>query len=39
MGFITAAAVNQLADQIPNDYGRYLKDLLREMPHPSVEAQ
>ena len=27
MGFITAAQVEQLAQKLPNDYGRYLKDL------------
>jgi glucose-1-phosphate thymidylyltransferase len=30
MGFITAEQVEQLADQIPNDYGRYLKAVIRE---------
>jgi glucose-1-phosphate thymidylyltransferase len=30
MGFITAAQVEQLAQKLPNDYGRYLKNLLRE---------
>jgi glucose-1-phosphate thymidylyltransferase len=30
MGFITAEQVEQLADDIPNDYGRYLKAVIRE---------
>ena len=30
MGFITAAQVEQLAQKLPNDYGRYLKELIRE---------
>jgi glucose-1-phosphate thymidylyltransferase len=30
MRFITAAQVEQLAQKLPNDYGRYLKNLLRE---------
>jgi glucose-1-phosphate thymidylyltransferase len=30
MGFITAAQVEQLADKIPNDYGRYLKAVIEE---------
>ena len=30
MGFITASQVEQLAQKLPNDYGRYLKDLIRE---------
>ena len=30
MGFITAEQVEQLADKIPNDYGRYLKAVIRE---------
>lgn len=30
MGYITRAEVEALAGQLPNDYGRYLKDLLRE---------
>jgi glucose-1-phosphate thymidylyltransferase len=30
MGFITAAEVDQLAQKLPNDYGRYLRDLIRE---------
>jgi len=34
MGFITAEQVGQLADEIPNDYGRYLKDVVREMTTP-----
>lgn len=35
MGYITKAEVEALAGQLPNDYGRYLKDLLRE-PGPSA---
>jgi glucose-1-phosphate thymidylyltransferase len=34
MGYISSAQVENLASQLPNDYGRYLKDLLRE-PGPS----
>jgi glucose-1-phosphate thymidylyltransferase len=30
MGFITAEQVQQLADKIPNDYGSYLKAVIRE---------
>jgi glucose-1-phosphate thymidylyltransferase len=30
MGYITATDVEALAAKLPNDYGRYLKDLLRE---------
>ena len=30
MGFITASQVEQLAQNLPNDYGRYLKELIRE---------
>ena len=30
MGFITAEQVEQLADKIPNDYGHYLKAVIRE---------
>jgi glucose-1-phosphate thymidylyltransferase len=30
MGFITTEQVEQLADRIPNDYGRYLKAVIRE---------
>jgi glucose-1-phosphate thymidylyltransferase len=30
MGFITAEQVKELADQIPNDYGRYLKAVIQE---------
>ncbi len=34
MGFITADQVARLADMIPNDYGRYLKDVVRELTLP-----
>jgi glucose-1-phosphate thymidylyltransferase len=30
MGFIAASQVEQLAQNLPNDYGRYLKELIRE---------
>lgn len=30
MGFISAAQVERLAQQLPNDYGAYLKNLIRE---------
>jgi glucose-1-phosphate thymidylyltransferase len=36
MGYITAAQVEALAAKLPNDYGRYLKDLLREPGLPSL---
>jgi glucose-1-phosphate thymidylyltransferase len=38
MGFLTAEEVERLADQFPNDYGRYLKAVIREttmFPPPS----
>jgi glucose-1-phosphate thymidylyltransferase len=38
MGFITAEQLDRLADQIPNDYGSYLKEVVREatwLPAPS----
>jgi glucose-1-phosphate thymidylyltransferase len=38
MGFITAEQLDRLADQIPNDYGSYLKEAVREatrLPAPS----
>ena len=38
MGFLTAEQVERLADQFPNDYGRYLKAVIREttmLPAPS----
>jgi glucose-1-phosphate thymidylyltransferase len=34
MGFITAEQVERLADKLPNDYGRYLKEMLREASPP-----
>jgi glucose-1-phosphate thymidylyltransferase len=37
MGFITAAKVEQLAQHLPNDYGRYLTDLVRESAPPLAE--
>jgi glucose-1-phosphate thymidylyltransferase len=30
MGFITAAQVEQIAQKLPNDYGRYLNEMIRE---------
>ncbi len=33
MGFISVEEVEQLADKIPNDYGRYLKAVIRENRH------
>ena len=38
MGFITAAQLEQLAKKLPNDYGRYLKDLIREADSSFAEA-
>ena len=38
MGFISAEQVEQLADRIPNDYGNYLKAVIREaasVPNPA----
>jgi glucose-1-phosphate thymidylyltransferase len=34
MGFITANQVKQLADRIPNDYGRYLNAVIQETTVP-----
>jgi glucose-1-phosphate thymidylyltransferase len=34
MGFITADQVKQLADRIPNDYGRYLNAVIQETTMP-----
>jgi glucose-1-phosphate thymidylyltransferase len=31
-GFIDAAALGRLAQKLPNDYGRYLKELVEEAP-------
>ena len=31
MGFITAEQVEKLADKIPNDYGNYLREVIREL--------
>ena len=39
MGFITAEQVEQLADRIPNDYGKYLKAVIRETTTVSTLAQ
>jgi glucose-1-phosphate thymidylyltransferase len=40
MGYITAQQVESLAGTLPNDYGRYLRDLLREpLPEPSAPGQ
>jgi glucose-1-phosphate thymidylyltransferase len=36
MGFITAAEVERLAETIPNDYGNYLKELIRETTEPAA---
>jgi glucose-1-phosphate thymidylyltransferase len=33
-GFIDAGALERLAQNLPNDYGRYLKELAREKPSP-----
>jgi glucose-1-phosphate thymidylyltransferase len=42
MGFITASQVEQLAQRLPNDYGRYLRDLIREaessLPGPAGQT-
>jgi glucose-1-phosphate thymidylyltransferase len=38
MGFITTARLEQLAKKLPNDYGRYLKDLIREADSSFAEA-
>jgi glucose-1-phosphate thymidylyltransferase len=34
-GFIDAAGLERLAQKLPNDYGRYLKELVNEAPVPS----
>ncbi|WP_406701340.1 glucose-1-phosphate thymidylyltransferase RfbA (plasmid) [Singulisphaera sp. Ch08] len=34
MGYISSEQVENLASKLPNDYGRYLKDLLREQGQP-----
>ena len=39
MGFITAEQVEQLADRIPNDYGNYLKAVIRETTTVATQAQ
>jgi glucose-1-phosphate thymidylyltransferase len=31
MGYITAEQVEKLADKIPNDYGNYLREIIREL--------
>jgi glucose-1-phosphate thymidylyltransferase len=39
MGFITAEQVEELADKIPNDYGQYLKAVIRETTTILTSAQ
>jgi glucose-1-phosphate thymidylyltransferase len=39
MGFITASQVEQLAQKLPNDYGRYLNELIREARSFSSSSQ
>jgi glucose-1-phosphate thymidylyltransferase len=39
MGFITAEQVAQLAERIPNDYGKYLKAVIQEASMVSTLAQ
>jgi glucose-1-phosphate thymidylyltransferase len=34
-GFIDAGDLERLAQRLPNDYGRYLKELIKEEPAPS----
>jgi glucose-1-phosphate thymidylyltransferase len=36
MGFITESQVESLAQNLPNDYGRYLKNLIRETQLPEA---
>jgi glucose-1-phosphate thymidylyltransferase len=36
MGYIGAAQVEELARHLPNDYGRYLRDLVREPGQPEL---
>ena len=36
MGYISAGQVEDLAVKLPNDYGRYLRDLLREPTPPDL---
>jgi len=37
-GFIGVDELNRLAEKLPNDYGRYLKELARESPPASVRS-
>jgi glucose-1-phosphate thymidylyltransferase len=39
MGFITAEQVERLAGKIPNDYGSYLKEIVREAAHRAAPAR
>ena len=39
MGFITAEQVEQLAGKIPNEYGSYLKEILRETAHRATPSR
>ena len=36
MGYITAEQVEKLADKIPNDYGNYLREVIRELSTPTL---
>jgi glucose-1-phosphate thymidylyltransferase len=39
MGFITASEVERLAQKLPNDYGRYLKEVIREAQPLSSQGE
>ena len=38
MGFITSEQVERLADKIPNDYGNYLREVIRELSTSKLTA-
>jgi glucose-1-phosphate thymidylyltransferase len=39
MGFIDTSQVEQLAQKLPNDYGRYLKEVIREAQSFSAQGE
>ena len=38
MGFISAVALESLANKLPNDYGSYLKRILQESEAPDFDG-
>jgi hypothetical protein len=38
MGFISAVALESLANKLPNDYGSYLKRILQESDGPGIDG-